>query len=68
MFAISLHYMYYNFGRVHQSLGAAPAKEAGIADHAGSLEGIAGLVKDEPPGKRGQARKEIQAEPLPDNQ
>ena len=33
MHAISLHYMYYNFGRIHQSLKVTPAMEAGIADH-----------------------------------
>lgn len=68
MFAISLHYMYYNFGRIRQSLRVTPAMGAGIADPAGSLEETAGLVKDEPPRKRGHTRKEIQTEPLPDNQ
>lgn len=30
--AVSLHYMHYNFGRVHQTLKATPAQAAGIAD------------------------------------
>lgn len=30
---LSNHYMYYNFGRIHQSLRVTPAMEAGIADH-----------------------------------
>jgi hypothetical protein len=29
--AISLHYMYYNFVRIHQTLRVTPAMEAGIA-------------------------------------
>ena len=57
MYAISLHYMYYNFGRIHQSLRVTPAMEAGITDHIWSLEEIAGLVKDESPKKRGPYKK-----------
>lgn len=44
MHAISLHYMYYNFGRIHQSLRVTPAMEAGVSDHVWSLEEIAGLA------------------------
>jgi hypothetical protein len=36
--AIALHYMYYNFARIHQTLRVTPAMEAGIADHVWSLE------------------------------
>lgn len=42
--AVSLHFMYYNFGRIHKSLRCTPAMEAGITDHVWSLEEIAGLV------------------------
>ena len=59
MYAISLHYMYYNFGRIHQSLRITPAMEAGITDHVWSLEEIAGLVKEESPKKRGPYKKRI---------
>ncbi len=55
--AVSLHYMYYNFGRIHKSLRVTPAQEAGLSAHIWSLEEIAGLVKDEPPRKRGPYRK-----------
>jgi len=44
MHAISLHYMYYNFGRIHRSLRVTPAMEAGISDHVWSLEEIAALA------------------------
>lgn len=42
--AIALHFMHYNFCRVHQTLRVTPAMEAGIADHVWSLEEIAGLL------------------------
>jgi hypothetical protein len=31
--AVAIHYMYYNFARIHQSLRVTPAMEAGISDH-----------------------------------
>ena len=31
--AVALHFMWYNFGRVHQTLCLTPAMEAGVADH-----------------------------------
>jgi hypothetical protein len=43
--AIGLHYMFYNFGRIHKSLRATPAMEAGVADHVWSLEEIAKLAE-----------------------
>jgi hypothetical protein len=42
--AISLHFMHYNFARVHQTLRVTPAMEAGIADHVWSIEEIVGLL------------------------
>lgn len=48
MHAISLHYMYYNFGRVHQSLKMTPAMAADVSDHIWSLEKIAGLADTKP--------------------
>ena len=30
--ALSLYFMYYNFGRVHQSLHVIPATESGVPD------------------------------------
>ncbi len=41
--AVALHFMHYNFGRIHKSLRVTPAMEAGIADHVWSLEEIAAL-------------------------
>jgi len=42
--AVALHFMYYNFARIHASLRVAPAMEAGISDHVWSLEEIVGLL------------------------
>jgi IS1 family transposase len=42
--AIDLHFMFYNFGRVHKTLRVTPAMEAGIADHVWTLEEIANLA------------------------
>jgi len=43
--AVALHFMYYNFGRIHQTLRVTPAMEAGVSDHVWSLEEIAQLIK-----------------------
>ncbi len=43
--AVALHFMYYNFGRVHQTLRATPAMEAGIADHVWTLAEIVALLE-----------------------
>ncbi len=45
--AVALHYMYYNFCRVHQTLRVTPAMEAGITDHVWSLEEVARLLDAE---------------------
>lgn len=51
--AVALHFMQYNFGRIHKSLRVTPAMEAGISDYVWDLEEIAGLVPEVEPKKRG---------------
>jgi len=41
---VSLYFMYYNFGRVHQTLRVTPAMEAALADHVWAIEEIASLL------------------------
>jgi len=42
--AVALHFMYYNFCRVHQTLRVTPAMEAGVADHVWGIEEILQLL------------------------
>lgn len=42
--AVALYFMYYNFGRVHQTLRVTPAMEAGLADHVWAIEEIVALL------------------------
>ena len=41
---LALHYMYYNFARIHKTLGSTPAMASGVADHAWSLDEIIDLL------------------------
>src|SRR6266513_3658819 len=43
--AVALHFMHYNFCRIHQSLRVTPAMEAGVADHLRSIEEILALLR-----------------------
>lgn len=42
--AVSLHMVYYNFGRKHMTLGTSPAVAAGVTDHVWSVEEIVALL------------------------
>jgi len=42
--AIALHFMHYNFARIHQTLRITPAMAAGVSDHVWSLEEIVNLL------------------------
>lgn len=43
-YAVNLHFMNYNFRRIHRSLKVTPAMEAGISDHLWTMEDIARLT------------------------
>ena len=43
--AVALHFMHYNFCRVHQTLRVTPAMEAGIAGHIWTLDELVGLLE-----------------------
>jgi hypothetical protein len=45
--AVSLHFMHYNFCRVHQTLRTTPAVAAGVADHVWTLEEVVELLEPE---------------------
>jgi len=42
--AVALHYMDYNFCRIHQTLRVTPAMEAGVTDHVWDLEEVIALL------------------------
>jgi len=46
--SVALHFMHYNFVRIHKTLRVTPAMEAGIATHVWDLEEIVGLVGNFP--------------------
>ena len=45
--SIAIHYMHYNFARIHQTLRVTPAMEAGISQHVWSIAEIVGLLDAE---------------------
>ena len=45
--AVALHFMHYNFCRIHQSLRVTPAMEAGISDHVWSLAEVVEMIDRE---------------------
>jgi hypothetical protein len=49
---VALHFMHYNFCRVHQSLRVTPAMAAGIADHVWSLAEVVSLIDPRPAKRR----------------
>lgn len=42
--SVALHFMHYNFCRIHQSLRVTPAMEAGVSDHVWNLQEIIELL------------------------
>lgn len=43
--AVALHFMHYNFCRIHKTLRVTPTMEAGIADHVWSMEELVSLLE-----------------------
>jgi len=43
-YSVALHYMHYNFCRIHKSLRVTPAMEAGVSNHVWSIEELARLL------------------------
>jgi len=58
--AVSLHFMHYNFARIHKTLRVTPAIEASSSYHVWTLEEIASLIPDpvgRPRGPYGKRQK-----------
>jgi hypothetical protein len=45
--ATAMYFMYYNFGKIHQTLRVTPAMEAGVSDHVWSLGEIAAYRRND---------------------
>jgi hypothetical protein len=43
--AIALHYMHYNYCRIHTTLRVTPAIETGLAHHVWSIEEFVGVLE-----------------------
>jgi len=57
MAAIALHFMHYNFCRVHKTLRVTPAMEAGLVHHVWTVEELVAILPMEAPKKRGPYKK-----------
>lgn len=43
--AVAIHFMWYNFAKIHQTLRVTPAIEARVTDHVWTAEEIVGLLE-----------------------
>ena len=59
--AIALHFVYYNFCKIHKTLRVPPAMEAKLIKRVMTLEDIANLVPVEESKKRGKYKKKEEA-------
>ncbi len=59
MHAVALHFMYYNFVRIHQTLKVTPAMAAGLTDHLWDISDLVALIdaNESAPKKRGPYKK-----------
>lgn len=59
-YQVALHYMHYNFVRIHKTLRCTPAMESGITDKLWSIDDIVNLLPTPVAKKRGPYRKRFQ--------
>ena len=57
--SVALHYMNYNFCRIHKTLRVTPAMAAGVTDRVWDMKDVAALItaQEAPVAKRGPYRK-----------
>jgi len=58
-YAVALHFMYYNFARIHQTIKVSPAMAAGLTSRLWEIKDIVALIdaNEEAPKKRGPYKK-----------
>ena len=44
-YAVALHFMYYDFAKIHQSLRTTPAQAVSVTDRLWEIEDIVGLLE-----------------------
>jgi hypothetical protein len=59
--AIALHFVYYNFVKIHKRLSVTPAMQAGLVKRPMTIEDIARMLDevDATPKKRGPYKKKL---------
>lgn len=62
--AVSLHFMHYNFCRIHKTLRVTPAMAAGVSDHVWRIEELVNLVPEPVAKARGPYKKRAQVEAI----
>lgn len=57
--SVALHYMHYNFCRIHKTLRVTPAMAAGVTDRVWDMTDVAALIaaQEAPVAKRGPYKK-----------
>jgi hypothetical protein len=57
--SVALHYMHYNFCRIHKTLRVTPAMAAGVTDRVWDMTDVAAMIaaQETPVAKRGQYKK-----------
>jgi hypothetical protein len=57
--SVALHYMHYNFCRIHKTLRVTPAMAAGVTDRVWDMNDVAALIaaQEAPVAKRGPYKK-----------
>lgn len=55
--AVALHFMYYNFVRIHKTLRVTPAMEAGLANHPWTLEELCNLMQSKKKASSASAKE-----------
>lgn len=56
-YAIALHFVYYNFAKIHKTLRVTPAMQAGLTKRVMTIEDIVNLVPELTAKKRGSYKK-----------
>jgi IS1 family transposase len=61
--SVALHYMHYNFCRIHKTLRITPAMAAGVTDHVWSIADMVAIIEaaEPAPAKRGPYKKQAAA-------